>query len=331
MNQFGRYLRLSIYGESHGKGVGVIIDGVPAGIPVDISDFEFDISRRKPQIPGGTSRLEEDQPEIISGLYRGLTNGAPLNIYFENQNIKSADYDSLKNIPRPGHADFVAYHKFHGFHDQSGGGHFSGRLTLAFVAAGVICKKIIKPISIDASIVEIGGQFDYLDILNKAKEDGDSLGGIVACRAEKIPIGLGEPFFDSIESLISHLAFSIPAVKGIEFGSGFAASRMKGSKHNDEIMSVDGTTSSNHSGGINGGITNGNPIVFRVAIKPTSSISKEQISINLGTQQNEKLIIKGRHDVCIALRVPVVIEAITAIALAECLIANQRLESLKFD
>lgn len=317
MNTFGQHFRIHIFGESHGSYVGICIDGCPPGISLSESDFTADMERRRPGAKGTTTRTESDRPEIISGCYRGYTTGTPLTIIFSNSNTRPQDYKETLKIPRPGHADFVAQQRFGGFQDPRGGGHFSGRLTLALVAAGVIAKKLIEPVSIQAELLEAGGSANIKQTVEKAVEEGDSVGGLVACKANNIPAGWGEPFFDSVESLISHLAFSVPAIKGIEFGSGFAAAAMKGSEHNDPILNVSGKTATNHAGGINGGLTNGNELVFRVAVKPASSISKAQTTLNVDTKQQETLEIKGRHDACIALRVPVVIEAITAIALAD--------------
>jgi chorismate synthase len=324
MNSFGRIFRISIFGESHGPAIGVTIDGCPAGIPLSIDDFGADLSRRRAGKEGTTPRVEDDMPEIVSGWFNGHTTGAPLTILFRNKDTRSGDYANLKDTPRPGHADFVARQKFNGFNDYRGGGHFSGRLTLTLVAAGVIAKKIIPKISINALLIEAGGSTDIADAVRRAKEAGDSIGGVVECRAAFIPVGYGEPFFDSVESVISHLAFAIPAIKAIEFGSGFAAARMTGSQHNDPIIDGNGRTSTAHAGGITGGITNGNELVFRVAVKPTSSIAKPQQTFNFSTRSVEELKIEGRHDVCIALRVPVVLEAITAIALADLMMVGGR-------
>lgn len=317
MNQFGINYRISIYGESHGSWVGVIIDGIPAGIELTPEDFKNDLERRKTGKQGTSSRVEDDIPHLISGVYMDKTTGAPLHIMFENKNVKSNDYTNLKSTPRPGHADFTASKKYNGFNDPRGGGHFSGRLTLCFVAAGVIAKKIIPKINIDARIIELGGSTNFDKVIQEAIIKKDSIGGIIECTANNIPIGWGEPFFNSIESMISHLVFSIPAIKGIEFGSGFGASKMFGSQHNDVLIDLEGHTKTNHSGGINGGISNGNPLIFRVAVKPTSSISSAQNTLDTLKNEMVDLEIIGRHDVCIALRVPVILESVTAIALAD--------------
>ena len=321
MNSWGNRFRVTLWGESHGAQVGVTIDGVPAGIALAESDFEADLARRRAGAAGTTPRKESDAPHIVSGLYRGFTTGAPLTVEFLNENTRSGDYASLASHPRPSHADWVAMKKFHGYNDPRGGGHFSGRITLALVTAGVVAKKILgSGVTFHTDIIEIGGSADkerFADIIESARMDRDSVGGVVECRAEGVAAGLGEPFFDSAESLMAHLLFSVPAVKGVEFGSGFAAARMRGSEHNDPIIDAEGHTSTNHAGGIVGGITNGNAIVVRAAVKPTASISREQMSFNCASGQVDSLVIKGRHDVCITLRAAVVVESAGAIALAD--------------
>ena len=325
MNSFGRIFRISIFGESHGPLVGITIDGCPAGIPLKAEDFLADLNRRKAGASGTTPRKEDDTPSIVSGCFNDHTTGAPLTIIFENNNTRSTDYDAIKNTPRPGHADFVLNKKHSGFNDHRGGGHSSGRLTVAIVAAGIVAKKILLDINISARLIEAGGNADIEAAIQKAVDQQDSIGGLIQCTATGIPVGLGEPFFDSLESAISHIVFSIPAVKGIEFGAGFAAAKMTGSQHNDAIVDATGKTATNNSGGINGGITNGNELLFKVAIKPTSSTPQEQQTWSNATQQVESFIVKGRHDLCIALRAPVVVEAATAIALADLLLINKAL------
>lgn len=317
MNSWGRVFSVSIFGESHGDGVGITIDGCPSGIALEVKDFLTDLKRRKPGAKGTTPRIESDMPRLLSGVFNGVTTGSPLTIWFENKNIRSKDYSSILQHPRPGHADFVANEKYSGNQDYRGGGHFSGRLTLGLVAAGVVAKKILEGVNISATLESVKGSTNIEETIDAALAEQDSVGGIISCTAKNIPIGWGEPFFDSIESVIAHLVFAIPATKGIEFGSGFEAASMIGSEHNDVIKTESGTTDSNHSGGINGGISNGNELFFRVAVKPTSSIGKKQNTINLATGNLEELYIKGRHDACIALRMPVVIEAVTAMALAD--------------
>ncbi|GAO43277.1 chorismate synthase [Flavihumibacter petaseus] len=321
MNAFGRLFRISIVGESHGPAVGVVIDGVPAGLPLSADDFAVDIERRKGGLQKGTTpRKEDDFPLFQTGLFNGHATGAPMTIFFENKNTRSGDYEKQRAVPRPGHADMVAHQKFGGYEDFRGGGHFSGRLTVGLVAAGVVAKKILGDISVKASILEIGGEPDIEKGLQKAIDAKDSIGGIVECRVSGLPAGMGEPFFDSVESLLAHAVFAIPAIRGVEFGSGFAAARMFGVEHNDAIENVSGKTRTNHAGGVVGGITNGNELVFRIAVKPTSSTPKEQLTLNWETGQQEEFSVKGRHDLCIALRVPVVLEAVTAAVLADLLL-----------
>jgi chorismate synthase len=329
MNRFGTRFSVSIFGESHGEGLGVVIDGCPAGMPLAVEDFIEDTERRKGgKQKGTTPRQEEDLPVFKSGVFRGLTTGAPLMLLFANGNTRSADYEKQRAVPRPGHADWVAHQKFGGFEDFRGGGHFSGRLTLCLVAAGVVAKKMLPMLDIRSRITEIGGIADPDAGLQRAIEAKDSVGGIVECRVNGLPVGLGEPFFDSVESLVAHAAFSIPAVRGIEFGTGFQAARMLGVDHNDAILDMEGRTATNHAGGIVGGITNGNEMVFRVAIKPTSSTPKEQQTLNWETGEIENFSVKGRHDLCIALRVPPVLEAITAMVLADLMMAEAKLERI---
>jgi chorismate synthase len=334
MNSFGRIFRVSIFGESHGENVGVVIDGCPAGISLIEEDFSADLERRKAGAKGTTPRKEDDVPEIVSGVFNNKTTGAPITILFKNSNTRSADYEKQRAVPRPGHADFVASKKFNGFQDYRGGGHFSGRLTVALVAAGVVAKKCLLltssgggGIRVESKILEIGGETDLDKGLQKAIDAKDSIGGIIECRVNGLPIGLGEPFFDSAESLISHAVFAIPAVRAIEFGTGFAAAKMFGSKHNDPIENTEGKTTTNHAGGVVGGLTNGNELVFRIAIKPTSSTPQEQQTLNIETNKVEPFSVKGRHDLCIALRVPVVLEAATAIVLADLMLLAQKIST----
>ena len=381
MNSFGKIFRVSIFGESHGEEVGVVVDGVQPGIPLSEADFAADIARRRSGAKGTTPRVEADEPHILSGVYEGYTTGAPLAIVFQNTNTRSQDYEVLQAIPRPGHADYTANLKFGGFQDPRGGGHFSGRLTLPVVAAGVIAKKLLfatiagatrgrVQFRCDAKLVEIGGIADETQweaALDQAQQEGDSLGGVVECVVSGVPAGLGEPFWDSVESRLSHALFAIPGVRGVEFGDGFAAARMKGSEHNDcyapagcgkhhheggchehgadhegcchehgeehegcchghEEHHEGGcchrrqglvTPVTNHAGGVNGGITNGNPLVFRVAFKPTSSIAKAQETYDFAKGEMTTLQVPGRHDTCFALRTPVIVEAMAAIVLAD--------------
>ncbi len=488
MNSFGKQFRISIFGESHGACVGITIDGCPAGLPLSEKDLLPDLERRKGgKQKGTTPRQEADYPIFKSGIFNGKTTGFPITILFENNNIRSEDYQKQRSFPRPGHADWVAHQKFGGNEDYRGGGHFSARLTTALVAAGGIAKKLLqhltpnpspkergtttsnfgyitnlpsdyhflkefakhnrqnpteaeeklwqlvrnrnidgakfrrqhpiagfipdfvclekkliieidgryhneeeqikydnartewlnehqyqllrftnedvldsnektiqkiqvallKPISgiklsassspsplegelegevnITAAVTQINGETNLEKGLQNAIDAKDSVGGIVECIVTGMPVGLGEPYFDSLESSLAHIMFAIPAVKGIEFGAGFAAAKMFGSQHNDVIENVAGKTTTNNSGGIVGGISNGNNLVFRIAIKPTSSTPKEQNSLNWDTQQMENFSIKGRHDLCVALRAPVIVEAATAIVLADCMLLEQRI------
>ena len=336
MNTFGRKFRVSIFGESHGELIGVVLDGVPAGLELSEQDFEQDILRRKSGARGTTPRIEADRPMIVSGVFEGHTTGAPLTITFKNTNTHSSDYEIFAAKPRPGHADLTAALKWDDCQDPRGGGHFSGRLTLPIVAAGVVAKKMLAdatmlddtPVAaVRARIVELGGiasadsaSLEMTDqwqaAIDQAIKEGDSLGAIIECTVPDIDPGYGEPFWDSVESLVAHAVFAIPGVRGIEFGDGFQAARMKGSEHNDPI-GEDGRPVKNGAGGANGGITNGAPLTFRVAFKPTSSIRKAQQTFNFMTGEMDTLEVPGRHDVCFALRAPVVVEAMTAIVLAD--------------
>ena len=331
MNSFGRKFRVSIFGESHGELIGVVLDGVPAGLELSEQDFEQDILRRKSGAKGTTPRIEADRPMIVSGVFEGHTTGAPLTITFKNTNTHSSDYELFAAMPRPGHADLTAALKWDDCQDPRGGGHFSGRLTLPIVAAGVVAKKMLAdatmlddtPVTaVQARIVELGGMEasvndeNWQAAIDQAIKEGDSLGAVIECAVPDIDPGYGEPFWDSVESLIAHAVFAVPGVRGIEFGDGFQAARMKGSQHNDPI-GPDGRPVKNGAGGANGGITNGAPLTFRVAFKPTSSIRKAQRTFNFLTGEMDTLEVPGRHDVCFALRAPVVVEAMTAIVLAD--------------
>ena len=346
MNTFGRKFRVTVFGESHGEAVGVVLDGVPAGLELCEADFEKDILRRKSGAKGTTPRLESDRPQILSGVFEDHTTGAPLAIIFRNEDVKSQDYAQFAAMPRPGHADLTAALRWDDCNDPRGGGHFSGRMTLPVVAAGVVAKKILSDATIldetpcseiNAQLVELGGiplplldaqslhdgsdavadmPDEWKEELERAAAEGDSLGAVIECTVPAIDPGYGEPFWYSVESQIAHAVFAIPGVRGVEFGDGFEAAAMMGSQHNDPI-GPDARPVKNGAGGVNGGLTNGAPIVFRVAFKPTSSISRAQQTFNFETGETDTLEIKGRHDVCYALRCPVVVEAMTAIALAD--------------
>ena len=336
-------LTVSIFGQSHAPAIGVTIDGLPAGLPVDLDALGRFLRRRAPgQNAWSTPRKEADLPEFLCGLKDGRTCGAPLTAIIRNTNTRSGDYENLMDIPRPGHADYTAQVKFGGAQDAAGGGHFSGRLTAPLCIAGGLCLQILarQGVRVRARIVSIGTVTDDAAFdapvdekpfpavsdeaaaamqaqIAQAKAEQDSVGGVIECVIEGLPAGIGDPMFGGLENRIARTVFAIPAVKGVEFGAGFEAARMRGSEHNDPIISPDGTTATNNAGGITGGITNGNPVVARVVVKPTSSISSPQIPLNTETGKPEELKIKGRHDACIALRAPVVVEAAMAIALCD--------------
>lgn len=351
---YGDKLKLSIFGQSHGKAIGMTLDGIPAGLPVKLDKLQAFLNRRAPgQHDYDTPRKEEDRPEFLSGLQNGYTCGAPIAAVIYNTNTRSGDYDNLKTCPRPGHADYTAQIKYGGFQDAAGGGHFSGRLTAALCIAGGLCKQWLeeKGIQIHAHIVSIGGIADdpvYQDWINpdfskinadfpvlnpdagrkmretiaQAKENGDSVGGIIECIAAGVPAGLGGPLFGGMEGKIAQMIYGVPAVKGLDFGSGFSGSYMRGSENNDSFTVKDGKviTKTNYAGGILGGITTGMPIVFQAAIKPTPSISMPQQSVDLGTMEPAALQVKGRHDPCIVPRAVPVIEAAAAIAIYDALL-----------
>lgn len=323
MNSFGIVFKVSLFGESHGPAIGVIIDGCPPGIPVSAEDFLPDLRRRQSGSIGTTKRQEPDLPELISGVFNGTTTGAPVTLITRNSDKVSSDYDEFKDVPRPGHADFVSHVKHSGFADMRGSGHFSGRITWGLVAAGVIAKKIAGSAEISAKLTSAGGSQDIGKAIYEAMELHDSIGGIIECHVKNPPKAIGEPFFYSFESALSHIIFSIPAIKGIEFGAGFAAASMKGSEHNDPFTDSSGSTSTNNSGGINGGITNGNEIIFRIVVKPTSSTGVDQTTFNFTEGKMTTLKVKGRHDTCIALRMPVIVEAATAIAIADLMLIDR--------
>ena len=345
---YGEMIRLSIFGQSHGAAIGMTLDGVPAGLPVDFDQLQNFLNRRAPgQNDWSTPRREEDRPEFLSGILNGFTTGAPIAAIIRNTNTRSGDYNNLKNCPRPGHADYTAQIKYRGFQDAAGGGHFSGRLTAPLCIAGGLCKQWLEneDVRIGARIVSIADVFDNYqpDTLDceldriprdfpvfdpaiamqmkekiaQAKADGDSVGGVIECYAEGVPAGLGEPMFGGMESRIAQIVYGIPAVKGVEFGAGEFATFMTGSQNNDSFFYANGAvkTSTNHCGGILGGITNGMPLIFSVAIKPTPSISKPQQTVNMETGENTILQIKGRHDPCIVPRAVPVVEAAAAIAI----------------
>lgn len=329
MNTFGNIFRISLFGESHGSAIGVTVDGCPPGLPVQPEDFLSDLKRRQSGSKGTTPRHEPDLPEILSGTYNGFTTGAPITLITRNTNKISSDYLEFQGIPRPGHADYVAGIKYSGYADMRGSGHFSGRITWGLVAAGVIARKILSQSTFTAKLISAGGSANIEEALEKAMTLNDSIGGIIECRIGNPPKAVGEPFFNSVESALSHIIFSIPAIKGIEFGAGFAAASMRGSGHNDPFVNEQGTTSTNNAGGINGGISNGNEIVFRVAVKPTSSTGTEQQTFDFREKKMATLQVKGRHDTCIALRMPVIVEAAAATALADLFLVDRGIHGLR--
>ena len=317
MNSFGTCYRVEILGESHGSAVGVVIDGCPPGLPLAAADFEEDLARRRPGAAGTTDRREPDRPEIVSGLYRGRSSGAPICVLFRNEDARSGDYAGFERVFRPGHADFTASRRYRGFNDPRGSGHFSGRITLGLVVAGTIAKRLLPEVSFQTRVLQAGGRSDVAAAAAAAAAAGDSIGGLIELRATGMEAGIGEPFFDSVEGRISHIVFAVPGVRGVEFGDGFAAAAMRGTEHNDPFVDSSGRTSKNGAGGVNGGITNGNELVLRVAMKPASSISAPQRTLDFSSGEMVEVSAGGRHDACIALRAAVVIESAVAIALAD--------------
>lgn len=355
---WGNRIKISIFGESHGEAIGAVIDGLPPGIKLDLNAIRFQMKRRAPgQSDISTSRREDDDFQILSGYFNSYTTGTPLTFIIKNNDTRSNDYEYMKDVPRPGHGDYTGRIKYKGYNDYRGGGHFSGRITAPIVFTGAICRQILEekgihigshiksiglieddsfnPINIDSDLLHKLGNMvlpvldeNKVDLLKdevlSAKAEEDSIGGSIECAVIGLPAGIGEPFFDSVESRLSHILFSIPGVKGVEFGSGFDISRMRGSEANDEFYIQDGAvrTKTNHSGGIQGGITNGMPIIFRVAIKPTSSIGKTQRSVDMGKMEEVEFNIKGRHDPCIVPRAVPVVEAAAAIAILDLYISH---------
>lgn len=351
---YGENLKLSIFGQSHGAGIGMTLDGIPAGLPVDLDRLQAFLNRRAPgQNDWSTPRREEDRPEFLAGILDGCTCGAPIAAVIHNHNTRSGDYQNLMDCPRPGHADYTAQVKYGGYQDTAGGGHFSGRLTAPLCIAGGLCKQWLEEmgIHVQARIASIGTipdaaldpvhpqtdavqvDFPVLDpvqgekmreLIAEARSQGDSVGGVVECVVTGLPAGIGEPMFGGVESRIAAIVYGVPAVKGVEFGAGFAASAMRGSENND-AYTIDGgavRTRTNHAGGILGGITSGMPLIFRAAVKPTPSISRSQQSISLSQYQEQPLMIKGRHDPCIVPRAVPVIEAAAAIAIYDMILGN---------
>ena len=350
---FGSKIKLTIFGQSHSQAIGCVLDGIPAGVKLDLDRIEAFMARRAPgKNKISTARKEADKPNIISGIVDGVTCGAPICAVIENSDTRSGDYDKLRMLPRPAHSDFAAYMKHNGFNDIRGGGNFSGRMTAPLCFAGAVCIQLLesKGIHIGAHIASIGHVDDerfnavsvsddelsavrtkdlpvindekgaeMVALIDSARSEGDSVGGTVECAVIGMPAGVGEPIFDGIENKISSIIFGIPAVKGIEFGSGFEGSKLRGSENNDEFISVNGSvkTRTNNHGGILGGISSGMPIIFRCAFKPTPSIAKEQQTVNLATGESEALVIGGRHDPCIVQRAVPCVEAAAAVAIAD--------------
>ncbi|MCG7843807.1 MAG: chorismate synthase [Methanomassiliicoccales archaeon] len=348
MNTIGSELRLTLFGASHGTCVGAVLDGVPPGMIIDLGRLQNEVDLRKPSMGIGTPRAEEDRIEVLSGILNGQSTGGPITLVVMNRNIDSAKYEKFKTVPRPGHADLTARGKYSECADLRGGGQFSGRMTVGIVAAGAIAKMLLEErgVRVAAYLRQVGPVKDEEErsvteaVLSRSNEvraaapemtemmraeilkagkDGDSVGGVVQCIIDGLPMGLGEPFFDTVEGEISKMMFAVPGVKGIEFGAGFAAAGMRGSQHNDPFILVDGKvrTAKNDAGGILGGITNGMPLVFRVAIKPTASIARGQRSLDVKSGQQTELKIEGRHDPCIAPRAVAVVEAGAALVLAD--------------
>lgn len=351
-NSLGKIFTLTSFGESHGRCVGVIVDGCPAGLPVTGEDIQREMDKRRPGVGmGATSRAEEDRVEVLSGIFNGFTTGAPICLLVWNRDIDSGEYEKTRFLPRPGHADYTAFMKYGGFNDFRGGGRFSGRITATMVMAGAIARKLLGVIGVEvcAHTVEIGGikaqpkEFDEIrenveknplrcadlqaaaemsDLIEKVKEKGDSLGGIIEGVARNMPAGLGEPIFDTLDGELAKALFAIPAVKGVEFGAGFAAASKKGSENNDPFILKDGkiVTVTNNAGGVLGGISSGMPIVVRVAVKPTSSIAKNQATVDVKKMRDASLSVKGRHDACIVPRAVVVVESMMAVTISDFLL-----------
>jgi len=347
-NSLGKLFTIASFGESHGRCVGVVIDGCPAGLALTEADIQREVDKRRPAGAGATKRAEEDKVEILSGVFNTHTTGAPITLLIWNKDIDSSEYERIRFLPRPGHADYTAFMKYGGFNDFRGGGMFSGRITATFVMAGAVAKKLLRVIGVEilAHTVEIGGieaqprevdeikqnvdrnplkcadpdaAVEMAQAIEKARKAGNSLGGIVEGLALNMPVGLGEPVFDTLEGDLAKALFAIPAVKGVEFGSGFSAAQKRGSENNDPFTIKSGkiVTATNNAGGILGGISNGMPIVVRVTIKPTPSIARKQKTVNLKTMEIEDLTVKGRHDTCIVPRAVPVVEAMMAVTLGD--------------
>ncbi len=325
MNSYGNLFKITLYGESHQDAIGVVVDGVTPGTLIDIDKIKSDLELRKPKAIGTTPRKEDDEPLITSGVFNGKATGSPIHIMIKNKNVKSKDYDHLKKQPRPGHADFVAEKKYHGFQDHRGGGRFSGRLTATLVAAGSIAKMML-PYTFTNQLKQIGTLTDMSKIDDYLKDiinQGDSVGGIVEVNVKGVEVGLGEPMFEKLDAELAKMMFSIPAVKGFEMGLGFKGVNALGSTFNDLIIDKNGKTKTNHAGGVTGGISNGNDITFNVFVKPTSSIQKQQNTYDFSKDMMSTLKVGGRHDVAIVRRVGIVLENAAAIVLADAYLKNK--------
>ena len=331
-SSYGVNYRVSIFGESHSAAIGVVIEGLPAGSAIDMESLHAFMERRAPGRDAlSTARREVDEPEFLCGVKNSVATGAPISAIIRNSDTRSQDYANVANVPRPGHADFPAEIKFGGHQDRAGGGHFSGRLTAPLCIAGAIAIQQLEKmgVTVSAKAVRIGGETEMEKMeaaISAARADGDSVGGIVEAQVRGLPAGVGEPMFGGLENRISQAVFAIPAVKGIEFGEGFAAAELKGSENNDPYLVEDGKVvpATNHAGGILGGISTGAPIVFRVAFKPTPSIAKEQDSVDLSTGEPAKLVVKGRHDPCVVLRAVPCVEAAAAIAVYDAVLERKK-------
>jgi len=352
-NSIGKELKVTTFGESHGKVIGVVVDGCPAGLPLSEADFQEELDHRVPAEPMIVSaRVEKDEARILSGVFNGLTTGAPIALMVENKKTQSSDYETTKDLPRPGHSDYPARVRYGGFNDYRGGGRFSGRVTVALIMAGIIAKKLLGRYDIDVlaytrsiSKIKTDKKFSAAEIrknknaaatrcpdlacaekmeeaIIKARKEGESLGGVIECIALNMPPGIGEPLFDSLDADLAKAVFAVPAVKGVEFGAGFRAAELTGSQNNDSFLLKNGKviTSTEHAGGILGGLSSGMPIMIKVAIKPTPSIAKEQKTVNLASMENAAISIKGRHDPCVVPKAVPAIEAAVAIALADHMI-----------
>lgn len=331
-SSYGENFRISIFGESHAAAIGVTMEGLPAGSPIDSGMLQAFLERRAPGRDAfSTSRREADAPEFLCGVKNGVATGAPITAIIRNADTRSNDYANLANVPRPGHADYPAEVKFGGFQDRAGGGHFSGRLTAPLcIAGGIVLQQLERlGVSVSARAIRIGGETEPERMeaaIAAAREAGDSVGGIVEAEIRGLPAGIGDPMFGGLENRIAQIVFGIPAVKGIEFGEGFAVADLKGSENNDPYGVVDGKVAplTNHAGGILGGISTGAPVVFRVAFKPTPSIAKEQDSVDLGKMESAKLVVKGRHDPCVVLRAIPCVEAAAAIAVFDAILGRRK-------